>query len=68
MKANTVIEGVSGGAPFEIILTCIPMSERDADHQTALLTVRQKDTDLDAAALTKLGKACLRAAKILKGK
>lgn len=60
---NTVIEGMSGGDPFEIILTCL---EDDAECTTALLTVRQKDTDLGISDLEKLSKACLAAVKILK--
>lgn len=69
---NTIIEGMSGGDPFEIMLTCLNIKEMrecgiaPSTHDTALLTVRQKDTDLGVPQLEKLGKACLRAAEMIR--
>jgi hypothetical protein len=69
---TTIIKGVSGGDPLEIMLTCLSDKElRDvgvspSEHQTALLTVRSKDSDLGISQLEQLGRACLHAAKMLK--
>lgn len=57
---NKVIQGTSGGSPFEIIITC------DEECTTALLTVRQKDTCLGIHELEELSKACLDAIETLK--
>jgi hypothetical protein len=50
-------------------LTLLAPSEHSGDGpRTALLTVRGKDNEMNAAELEKLGKACLRYAKDIREK
>jgi len=49
-------------------LTLLSPSETDKRPRTALLTVQGKDNSMTAAELEKLGRACLRYAKEIRGK
>jgi len=68
MASNVDIESGEGGL---IQLTLLSVSENGGpgEPRTAMLTARGKDHDMDAAALEKLGNACLKfAKKIREGK
>ena len=62
---NAVIECKNGDDGSEIMLTCLESSD-ECEQNTALLTVRSKDTDLGIKELEALSKACEKAVSILK--